>query len=62
MIDAIYVSENLEVLQAGYMPFDSGSPAVESDGYRMLWVMIDDLSMLGKHIPCSTLAIEFEKV
>ena len=28
----------------------------------MLWVMIDNLSMLGKHIPCSTLAIECEKV
>ena len=62
VINAIYVSENLEVLQAGYMPFDSGSPAVESDGYQMLWVMIDNLSMLGKHIPCSTLAIECEKV
>ena len=36
VINTIYVSENLEVLQAGYMPFDSGSPAVESDGHQML--------------------------
>ena len=62
VIDAIYVSENLNVLQAGYMPFDSGSPAVKSDGHRMLWAMIDNLSMFGKHIPCSTLAIECERV
>ena len=51
VIDAIFVSENIEVLQAGYMPFDSGSPAVESDGHLMLWLMSDNLSMLGKHIP-----------
>ena len=62
VIDAIYISENIEVLQAGYMPFDCGSPAVESDGHRMLWVMLDNLSMLGKHIPCSTLAIECKRV
>jgi len=63
VIDSIYVSENLNVLQVGYMPFDSESPSFLLDSHRMLWAMIDNyLSMLGKHIPCSTLAIECERV
>ena len=61
-IAAIYISDNLEVLQAGYMPFDSDSPAAKSDGHRMLWIMLCNLSLFGKHIPCSTHALNIDRV
>ena len=35
-IDGIFGSETVEVFRAGYMPFDSKSPAAPSDGHRFL--------------------------
>ena len=35
------------------MPFDSNPPAAPSDGYHMLWIEIDNYSILGKYVPFS---------
>ena len=56
-IDAIFVSAAVEIRRGGYMPFDSGIPSAPSDGHRMLWVEIDNYSILGKDIPLSTQSI-----
>ena len=44
-IDAIYISSNVIVTRAGYAPFD-GEKSFDSD-HRMLWVELDDMSILG---------------
>ena len=51
-IDAIWVSPSVEVNRAGYCPFDGGGPSMSSD-HRMLWVELDNCSILGKHLPPS---------
>ena len=50
-IDAIWVSPSVEVTRAGYCPFD-GVSTMTSD-HRMLWVELDNSSILGKHLPSS---------
>ena len=40
------------VTQAGYTPFD-GEKSFDSD-YRMLWVELDNTSILGKTLPCQS--------
>lgn len=54
-IDALWVSSNLVVERAGYMPIDLSSPAAPSDGHRMLWAKIDNYRLFGKDIPHSIL-------
>ena len=53
-IDSIWISPAVDVLRAGYQPFDADSPSAKSDGHRMLWIEVDNVSMLGKYIPHST--------
>ena len=48
-IDAIWVSENVDVLRAGYCPF-GGAYGMESD-HRMLWIEVCNCSLMGKHLP-----------
>ena len=57
-IDSIWTSSSLDIIQAGYQPFDAESPSAKSDGHRMLWIEVDNTSMLGKHIPHSTQPIK----
>ena len=61
-IDSMWVSPNLEITRAGYMPFDGGLPAAPSDGHRMLWLEVDNFSFLGKHIPTSTPPLAVSRV
>ena len=58
----MWVSPNLEITRAGYMPFDGGFPAAPSDGHRMLWLEVDNFSFLGKHIPTSTPPLAWQSV
>jgi hypothetical protein len=53
-INAIWVSPNLDINRAGFMPFDRGPPLAPSDGHRMLWIEVDNYSFLGRHIPTTT--------
>ena len=48
-IDVIWVSPAVRISRAGYSPFD-GAHSMRSD-HRMLWVEIDNSSILGKHLP-----------
>ena len=52
----------MEITQAGYMPFDSDPPDAPSDGHRMLWVEIDNFSILGKDVPSSNQPIMVARV
>ena len=52
-INAIWVSPQVEVETAGYMPFDSPSPAAPSNGHCMLWVVLDNGGISGKRLPHS---------
>ena len=48
-IDAIWVSPSVRISRAGFLPFDDAH-SMRSD-HRMLWVEIDNSSILGKHLP-----------
>ena len=48
-IDGIWVSPGLHVVCSGYAPFDS-SYAMASN-HRLLWVELDNRSLLGKNLP-----------
>ena len=61
-IDAIWVTPNLDITRAGFMPFDGGSPSAPSDGHRMLWIEVDNYSFLGKHIPTRTSPLAASRV
>jgi len=61
-IDAIWVSSTLEVERAGYLPFESKSPAAPSDGHRMLWAEINNYGLFGKDIPFSLPAFKGTKL
>ena len=50
-IDAIWVTPSVEVTRAGYCPF-GGASTMTSD-HRMMWVELDNSSILGKHLPSS---------
>lgn len=53
-IDALWGSLLLDVKRSGYRPFDQELPLAPSDGHRMIWVEVNDLSSLGKDVPhCS---------
>ena len=53
-IDSFFGSEGVEVLRAGYTPFDQVIPAAPSDGHRLIWLETCNFSILGKEIPHST--------
>ena len=53
-IDGFFGSEGVEVLRAGYTPFDQVIPAAPSDGHRLIWLETCNFSILGKEIPHST--------
>ena len=59
-IDAIWVSRNVVVNRAGFSPF-GGDLACVSD-HRMLWVELDNSSILGKFLPCPRKQILASKV
>jgi hypothetical protein len=61
-IDAIWVTPNLDITRAGFMPFDGGSQLAPSDGHRMLWIEVDNYSFLGKHIPITTSPLTASRV
>ena len=61
-IDAIWVSSNLEVERAGYLPFKSKSPAAPSNGHQMLWAEINNHGLFGKDIPFSLPAFKGTKL
>ena len=50
-IDDMWVTPSVEVTRAGYCPFD-GASTMASD-HRMMWVELDNSSILGKHLPSS---------
>ena len=49
------------MIQAGYISFDSDPPSAPSDGYYMLWVNIDDSSILLKYIPSTNQPIKVDR-
>ena len=61
-IDAIWVSSQVATYRSGYMPFGANLPAAPSDGHRMLWIEVNNLSILGKDIPHSLQSLKHAKV
>ena len=61
-VDAIWGNSSLEVISAGYGPFDGGYPSALSDGYRFLWIMVSNHSLLGKHVPITNPTIRTERL
>ena len=43
-IDVIWGNSSLEVLRAGYRPFNDGYPSALSDGHRLFWIMVSHQS------------------
>ena len=62
-IDIIWGNSSLEVSSAGYGPFDGGYASAWSDGHQLLWIMVSNQSLLGKHLPITnpTVRTEFLK-
>ena len=50
-IDAIWVTLSVKVTRAGYCPFDGVSTMASN--HLMMWVELDNISILGKHLPSS---------
>ena len=61
-VDAIWGNSSLEVISAGYRPFDDGYPSAWSDGHRLLWIMVSHQSLLGKHLPVTNPTIRAERL
>ena len=51
LIDAIWLTLIVEVTRAGYCPFDGASTMAFDP--RIMWVELDNSSILGKHLPSS---------
>jgi len=51
-IDDIWVSANVDIIRAGYCPF-GGAEGMRSD-HRMLWIEVDNSSILGKYLPSAS--------
>ena len=47
-VDVIWGNSSLEVISAGYGPFDGGYPSALSDGHQFFWIMVSNHSLLGK--------------
>lgn len=60
-IEEIWGTDTISVTRAGFMPFDNGSPSAPSDGHRMLWIEVNDNSILGKEIPHSSKSFDITK-
>ena len=56
-INALWGSMSLDVERSGYRPFDQELPSAPSDGHRLIWVEVNNLSSLGKDVPHSSKAI-----
>ena len=48
-IDSIWVTLGLTVLWSGYAPFDA--PCAMLSNHRLLWVELNNSSLMGKHLP-----------
>ena len=53
-IEEIWGTQTVAVNRAGFMPFDNEAPSAPSDGHRMLWIEVDNNSILGKEVPHSS--------
>ena len=60
-IEEIWGTDTVAVTRAGFMPFDNGSPSAPSDGHRMMWIEVDNNSILGKEIPHSSKSFDMTK-
>ena len=60
-IEEIWGTGTVDVKRAGFMPFDSPLPSAPSDGHRMLWIEVDNNSILGKEIPHSSKSFDSTK-
>ena len=49
-IDAIWISEGVQINRAGYAPFADDGPSAPSD-HRMLWIEVENISIFGKDLP-----------
>ena len=61
-VDTIWGNASLEVISAGYGPFDGGYPSAMSDGHRFLWIMVGNHSLLGKHLPITNPQLSIERL
>ena len=52
-IEEIWGTEDIEINRAGFMPFDDQTVSAPSDGHRMLWIEVNNDSILGKEAPHS---------
>ena len=59
---AIWGNSSLEVISAGYGPFDRGYPSILSDGHRFLWIIVSNHSLSGKHSPITNPTICIERL
>ena len=61
-VDAIWGNTSLDIISAGYGPFDGGYPSALSDGHRLLWIMASNQSLLGKHLPITNPKLRIERL
>ena len=61
-VDAILSNSSLEIISAGYGPFEGGYLSELSDGHRFLWIMVSNHSFLGKHLPITNPTIRTERL
>ena len=51
LVDTIWGNSLLEIISAGYRPFDDDYSSAWSDEHRLLLNMVSHQSLLGKHLP-----------
>ena len=55
-------NSSIEVISTGYGPFDGEAPSALSDEYRLLWIMVSNHSLLGKHLFITNPTIRTERL
>ena len=61
-VDATWGNTSLEVISAGYGPFDGGYPSALSNGHQFLWIMVSNHSLLGKHLAITNPKLSIERL
>ena len=46
----IWCSKSIVTTRAGYGAFGAGAPLARSNGYHLIWIEVEDYSMLGRHL------------
>ena len=61
-INAIFGTLSINIARAGLPSFDAEAPEAPSDGHRMLWIEVSNLSLINKEIPHASRAMNVNKL